>query len=161
MVASTLDRELTRALRTGKALGILKIDLCHLREINRLHGHPVGDAVLQEVAQRLRSSLRSYDTVGRYGAEEFLVIIPEIAPENLSSVVSRLRARVTQTPVHAGAVTVDIAVSIGASAMAAGTQGLGAHFLLHAADVALYISRRSARICVRVCGLENRVLVSS
>ncbi|HEV2115041.1 MAG TPA: diguanylate cyclase [Terriglobales bacterium] len=161
MIASTLDRELARALRTGKALGILKIDLCHLREINRLHGHQAGDAVLREVAERLRSSLRSYDTVGRYGAEEFLVIVPEIAPENLSSVVSRLRAKVTQTPVSAGAAIVNIAISIGASSMAAGTHDLGAHFLLHAADVALYISRRSGRICVRVCGSENRVLVSS
>ncbi len=161
MVASTLDRELARALRTKKALGILKIDLCHLREINRLHGHAVGDAVLQEVATRLRTSLRAYDTVGRYGAEEFLVIIPEIAPENLSSVVSRLRSSVTQTPVVAGTVPVNIAVSIGASGMAAGTQGLGIHFLLHAADVALYLSRRSGRNCVRVCGSEDRVLVSS
>ena len=161
MIASTLDRELARALRTSKALGILKIDLCHLREINRLHGRQVGDAVLQEVAQRLRSSLRAYDSVGRYGAEEFLVIIPEIAPENLSSVVTRLRASVTQTPISAGAGPLNIAISIGASGMGAGTQGLGAHFLLHAADVALYLSRRSGRNCVRVCGSQDRVLVSS
>ncbi|HET7748794.1 MAG TPA: diguanylate cyclase [Terriglobales bacterium] len=161
MIASTLDRELARALRTRKALGILKVDLCHLREINRLHGHQAGDAVLQEVAQRLRSSLRAYDSVGRYGAEEFLVIIPEIAPENLSSVVTRLRTSVTQTPINAGAGSLNIALSIGASGMGAGTQGLGAHFLLHAADVALYLSRRSGRNCVRVCGSEDRVLVSS
>ena len=161
MIASTLDRELARALRTKKALGILKIDLCHLREINRLHGHTVGDAVLQEVAQRLRSSLRAYDTVGRYGAEEFLVVIPEIAPENLASVITRLRSSVTQLPVNTSAGPVSIAVSIGASGMAAGTQGLGAHFLLHAADVALYLSRRNGRNCVRVCGSEDRVLVSS
>ncbi|HTM87810.1 MAG TPA: diguanylate cyclase [Terriglobales bacterium] len=161
MIASTLDRELARALRTKKALGILKIDLCHLREINRLHGHTVGDAVLQEVAQRLRSSLRAYDTVGRYGAEEFLVVIPEIAPENLASVITRLRSSVTQLPVNTGAGPVSIAVSMGASGMAAGTQGLGAHFLLHAADVALYLSRRNGRNCVRVCGSEDRVLVSS
>ncbi len=161
MIASTLDRELARGLRTGKALGILKIDLCHLREINRRHGHAVGDAVLQEVARRLRSSLRAYDSVGRYGAEEFLVVIPEIAPENLSSVVTRLRSGVTQVPVSTSAGPVQIAVSIGASGMPAGSQGLGAHFLLHAADVALYLSRRNGRSCVRVCGSEDRVLVSS
>ncbi len=161
MIASTLDRELARALRTKKALGILKVDLCHLREINRLHGHPVGDEVLQELAQRLRSSLRSYDSVGRYGAEEFLVVIPEIAPENLSSVVTRLRSGLTHVPISTNAGPVSIAVSIGASGMGAGTQGLGAHFLLHAADVALYLSRRSGRNCVRVCGSEDRVLVSS
>lgn len=161
MIASTLDRELARALRTKKALGILKIDLCHLREITRLHGRQVGDTVLQEVAQRLRSSLRCYDTVGRYGAEEFLVIIPEIAPENLSSVVARLRSSVTQTPISAATGVINIAVSIGASGMAAGTQGLAVHFLLHAADVALYLSRRSGRNCVRVCGSADRVLVSS
>jgi len=117
--------------------------------------------VLQEVAQRLRSSLRAYDTVGRYGAEEFLVVIPEIAPENLASVIARLRSSVTQLPVNTGAGPVSIAVSVGASGMAAGTQGLGAHFLLHAADVALYLSRRNGRNCVRVCGSEDRVLVSS
>ncbi len=161
MIASTLDRELARALRTQKALGILKLDLCHLREINRLHGHAVGDCVLQEVAQRLHSSLRPYDTVGRYGAEEFLILIPEIAPENLSSVVTRLRSSVTQAPISTSAGPVSIAVSIGASGMAAGTLRLGAHFLLHAADVALYLSRRSGRNCVRVCGSEDRVLVSS
>ena len=161
MIAATLDRELARGLRTKKALGVLKVDLCHLREINRLHGHAVGDAVLQEVARRLRSSLRSYDSVGRYGAEEFMVVIPEIAPENLSSVVTRMRSSVAQVPVNTSAGPVQIAVSIGASGMPAGTEGLGAHFLLHAADVALYLSRRSGRNCVRVCGSENRVLVSS
>lgn len=161
MIASTLDRELARALRTKKALGILKIDLCHLREINRLHGHSAGNAVLQEIARRLRSSLRPYDSVGRYGAEEFLVIIPEIAPEHLSSVVARLRASMTQAPIAAGGGALPIAVSVGASGMAAGTQALGAHFLLHAADVALYLSRRSGRNCVRVCGSEDRVLVTS
>lgn len=161
MIASTLDRELARALRTRKALGILKLDLCHLREINRLHGHAIGDAVLQAIAERLRSSLRTYDTVGRYGAEEFLVIIPEIAPENLSSVVSRLRSRVTGTPISTNAGPVTVAVSVGASGMGAGTEQLGVHFLLHAADVALYLSRRSGRNCVRVCGSEDRVLVSS
>ncbi|HLK34309.1 MAG TPA: diguanylate cyclase [Terriglobales bacterium] len=161
MIAATLDRELARALRNKKPLGVLKLDLCHLREINRLHGHQAGDAVLQEVAQRLRSSLRTYDAVGRYGAEEFLIIIPEIAPENLSSVLARLRASVVKTPIATCVGPVSIAVSMGASAMGAGTQGLGAHFLLHAADVALYLSRRSGRNCVRVCGSEDRVLVSS
>lgn len=161
MIASTLDRELARALRTKKALGLLKLDLCHLREINRLHGHAVGDAVLQAVAERLRSSLRAYDAVGRYGAEEFLVIIPEIAPKDLSSVANRLRSRVTETPISTSAGLVNVALSIGASGMGAGTEKLGAHFLLHAADVALYLSRRSGRNCVRVCGSEDRVLVSS
>jgi diguanylate cyclase (GGDEF)-like protein len=161
MIASILDRELARALRTKKALGVLKLDLCHLREINRLHGHAVGDAVLQAVADRLRSSLRTYDSVGRYGAEEFLAIIPEIAPENLSSVVTRLRSRVTETPISTSAGPVNVALSIGASGMGAGSEKVGAHFLLHAADVALYLSRRSGRNCVRVCGSEDRVLVSS
>jgi diguanylate cyclase (GGDEF)-like protein len=161
MISATLDRELARALRTKKPLGVLKFDLCHLREINRLHGHATGDAVLQEVASRLRSSLRTYDAVGRYGAEEFLVVIPEIAPENLSSVVTRLRASVTQSPISTAAGPVTVAVSIGASGMGAGTQRLGAPFLLHAADVALYLSRRRGRNCVRVCGSEDRVLVSA
>lgn len=161
MIAGTLDRELARALRTKKPLGILKLDLCHLREINRLHGPAVGDLVLQAVAQRLRSSLRCYDTVGRYGAEEFLVVIPEIAPENLSSVVTRLRSKVTQSPISTSTGPLPIAVSIGASGIGAGTEKLGVHFLLHAADVALYLSRRSGRNCVRVCGSEDRVLVSS
>ena len=75
--------------------------------------------------------------------------------------VTRLRSSLTQLPITTGAGPVSIAVSIGASGMGAGTQGLGAHFLLHAADVALYLSRRSGRNCVRVCGSEDRVLVSS
>src|SRR5579864_7672032 len=74
-IMELLDKELARAHRTGESLGLMMIDLDHFKTVNDTYGHAAGDAVLKEVAHRLVHSVRAYDLVGRYGGEEFLVIL--------------------------------------------------------------------------------------
>ena len=94
-----LRRELDRAQRSSKPFGLLMIDLDHFKRINDTYGHLVGDTVLKEVAQRLAGSVRSYDWVGRYGGEEFLVIVSDCPREAVAKYAERLRAAVGATPV--------------------------------------------------------------
>ena len=75
-ILDLLRRELERAVRSQSAAGILLLDLDHFKKINDTYGHLTGDRVLKEVAQRIRGAVRSYDAVGRYGGEEFLVVLP-------------------------------------------------------------------------------------
>ncbi|HEY7616325.1 MAG TPA: diguanylate cyclase, partial [Terriglobales bacterium] len=74
-ILDLLQRETQRHLRSGAALSVMMADLDHFKQINDSHGHMVGDSVLREVARRLAASLRSYDYLGRYGGEEFLIIV--------------------------------------------------------------------------------------
>ena len=75
-ILEALRRETSRQIRAGGSFGIIMVDLDHFKKVNDTHGHPCGDAVLQEAAGRMTSSVRGYDLVGRYGGEEFLIVVP-------------------------------------------------------------------------------------
>ncbi len=70
-IVGTLQNELARALREGKSVSVILVDIDHFKKINDAHGHSAGDAVLRRAAQRMQSSVRSYDSVGRYGGRSF------------------------------------------------------------------------------------------
>ncbi len=91
-VIDTLQRELARARREGNHIGVILAEVDRLKEINDKYGHAAGDAVLREAARRIRSMVRPYDTVGRYGGEEFLVIVPGCDDKAALSQAERLRA---------------------------------------------------------------------
>ncbi|MFB3922382.1 MAG: diguanylate cyclase [Terriglobia bacterium] len=93
-VIDALKRELARARREGNPVGVFLAKVDHLKEINEKHGHTAGDAVLREAARRLRSIVRPYDTVGRYGGEEFLVIVPGCGEKSTLGQGERLRTAV-------------------------------------------------------------------
>ena len=71
-----LQKELTRAQREGKSVGVILVDIDHFKKINDTQGHSAGDRCLSRAAQRMKSAVRSYDSVGRYGGEEFLIVLP-------------------------------------------------------------------------------------
>jgi diguanylate cyclase (GGDEF)-like protein len=131
--------------RTG-AIGVIVCDLDQLKEINDAFGHATGDAVLQEVAHRVRGQLRTFDTVYRIGGDEFVVLIPAI-DEDAALVAERLRTAVAGTPICDAEVT----MSIGVAVCPAG-EAFDYPSLFAAADQALYAAKRAGRDCVRVAG---------
>lgn len=145
-----LDEEVTRALRQGNCLGGLFLDIDFFKRINDTWGHPAGDAVLQEVARRVKSMLRITDSLARYGGEEFAVLLAQTDLEQAARVAERIRAAVAAGPVClGGGLDIPVTLSIGASCLHGllpqETPGEAARRLLHEADSALYRAKENGR----------------
>ena len=149
-----LTRELERSRRRHSQVGVLMLDLDRFKHINDRFGHLAGDAVLKEVGQRLRASLRPYDGAGRYGGEEFLVVIPDLAAEHVAGHAERLRLRIASEPVVHGALRASVSASLGAVVSSA-TAWLSAEELLFAADTALYRAKAGGRNRVECADPEH------
>ncbi len=144
-LVDALHAELGRAMREGRAPGVVLLDLDRFKTVNDTHGHPAGDAVLIDVGRRLRRSIRSYDTVGRWGGEEFCVILPGLeSEEELHRAAEHLRAAISITPLGAGP---ELLLGVTSSAGGALAQpGLwSVEGLIDAADRALYSAKRRGR----------------
>src|ERR1700730_16440958 len=115
-ILDLLRGEMERTRRSQDSLGIIMTDVDLFKSINDRHGHLVGDAVLQEVGHRLASGLRSYDSVGRYGGEEFLIVVPGCDALNLVVTAERLRHRIADQPFETSAGPVSVTVSLGLAA---------------------------------------------
>jgi two-component system, cell cycle response regulator len=142
-IMATLRRELERANKTGSSLGVLMLDIDHFKKINDTYGHPTGDAVLKEVTQRIVKSVRGYDSVGRYGGEEFVVVMPGCDRAWIDLNAERVRSAVDDGPVLAENSEVPVTVSIGAAVVANGTTTESQ--LLASADRALYRAKEIGR----------------
>lgn len=138
-----LQRELSLSIREGSPLCLLMIDFDHFKSVNDRFGHPVGDAVLREGARRIRSALRGYDVLGRFGGEEFIVLLPQTAFQDAVIVAERVRRAVAESPFAIGERHVPVTVSIGVGGMVAGTPA--AAELIEAADRALYRAKAQGR----------------
>lgn len=114
-VLEILEMEWSRAKRKGLTVGVIMADLDHFKKINDLYGHPVGDAVLLETAHRIRTSLRSTDAAGRYGGEEFMVILPEVDLALASKIAERIRTSLAMDPyvTPGGSLSVTISLGVG------------------------------------------------
>lgn len=136
-------RELSRARRTGTALSLVMLDLDHFKQVNDQHGHLVGDEVLKEVCRRLRACIRSYDAIGRYGGEEFLVVFPDTDANISGALAERLRRAVAERPLTVGDLELDLTISLGLTS----TQPSDEEFetVLQRADDALYQAKREGR----------------
>lgn len=141
-IFDVLKRELLRAQREGTSVGVLLADLDHFKNVNDVHGHLAGDAVLREVAQRINSAVRTYDAVGRYGGEEFLVVLSGCEEEPIRH-AERIRALVSAEPVvtREGPITVTLSLGVAIS----GRQLPDMEDILRAADAALYRAKRAGR----------------
>lgn len=145
-----LEREARLAsgrAQSGAALGIIMIDIDHFKRLNDSYGHPFGDAVLRAVAERLKECLRGNDIVGRYGGEEFMVLVPNGTPETMGLIAERLRQSVERLTLRAGDVHVPVTASLGTCLWDAPAleppRTLGE--LVEPADAALYEAKRSGR----------------
>ncbi len=148
-VDEILNIEVLRARRYDTPLTVLMADLDNFKQVNDAHGHPAGDAVLRGVADVLRASLRATDVGGRYGGEEFIVVMAQNDPEGAHRLAERWRAAVESTPFEIpGGGTVEVTISIGVAGVT-GPKGEGAE-LVAAADAALYVAKQGGRnrVCV-------------
>jgi diguanylate cyclase (GGDEF)-like protein len=140
-----LGVELARVERGLQALCVCLVDVDHFKSINDSFGHRVGDQVLVEVAARLAATCRRYDSVARWGGEEFLVICPGVAASAAEHVAERLRGCVCGIKSGGDSGTPrSLTVSVGASAVDRGSRA-SAQLLLEAADGALYASKAAGR----------------
>jgi len=148
-IIDALEEELARNARRQTGLGVLVVDLDHFKSINDTHGHLAGDGVLRESARRMADVVRSYDRIGRYGGEEFLVVLPDCSRESMLEVGERVRAAVGGAPVFTEGVDVPVTASIGAAWL----EGSGASdALVRRADDALYVAKRTGRDRVVTAG---------
>lgn len=143
-----LQKEFSRGARTKVPVGVVALDVDHFRRINDTYGHSVGDEVLVEVAKRCATAVRDYDGFGRFGGEEFLVIVPGGGTAEVETVAARLLQLVTRGPFQTSAGEISVSVSVGAASTALGYQNQAA--LLAAADAALYRAKESGRACYRM-----------
>jgi two-component system, cell cycle response regulator len=142
-ILDMLRRELERGARTRTTTGILMLDIDHFKLINDTYGHLTGDAVLREVTQRISKAVRSYDSVGRYGGEEFVIVLPGCSREQVDQGAERVRAAVDNGPVWVSESPIAVTASIGAAVTTHGA--ISDKEILAAADAALYRAKRIGR----------------
>jgi len=137
--------EVARAMRTSTPLAVALLDLDRFKRINDTHGHLLGDAVLRRIAATMSENLRDYDLAGRFGGEEFVILLPQTRAVDAMRIAERIRAHIARLPIYAdGAERVPVTVSIGVAALDAGSRRELAEFLA-AADAALYRAKASGR----------------
>lgn len=143
MILDHLEREMHRTRREAGAIAVVLADIDHFKRINDTSGHAAGDLVLQQAAERIRSALRAHDVVGRYGGEEFLLVLPGRDAAAAGQVAERVRAAVASSPMPAGDVPVPVTVSLGVAWTREAS--VESTTLIHAADEALYRAKSLGR----------------
>jgi diguanylate cyclase (GGDEF)-like protein len=142
-VMQAMAQEMERVQRTSQALQIGLIDIDHFKQVNDTHGHLAGDAVLRGLAQRLEATLRPYDQVGRYGGEEFLVLVnSEIG--DAQALCERLRSAIADQPFEHEQIALRITIS-GGFVPFTQQDTITASELLAVADKALYKAKATGR----------------
>jgi diguanylate cyclase (GGDEF)-like protein len=146
-VMEKIEIEMNRALRHGSPVSLLMLDIDYFKRINDEYGHPAGDEVLKGVGRVLRESCRVYDVPGRYGGEEFCIVLPETKLGNTTTVAERIRSRLESSPIDAGEIAISVTASIGIAGMDATAEDalLSAAMLIDRADRALYTAKHLGR----------------
>jgi diguanylate cyclase (GGDEF)-like protein len=150
--AATWEREaaaeVARAIRTGSPLAVALLDLDRFKQINDTYGHLLGDEVLRQIAGTMTQVLRDYDLAGRFGGEEFVMLLPHTRAVDAFRIAERVRAHISNLAIHSGSTEnserVPVTVSIGVAALDAGSRRELTE-LLAAADAALYRAKASGR----------------
>jgi diguanylate cyclase (GGDEF)-like protein len=138
-----LRREWARADRYHTPLSCVMIDVDFFKRINDIHGHPVGDEVLRQLGQLFTQSLRVSDYVGRYGGEEFCVVLPETTEDQARVWADRVRTNISELPIMVGDIKLSVTASFGVAQRMADTQS--PEVLVDMADQALVVAKRSGR----------------
>ena len=149
----TVGKEVERAVRFERPLSLLLLDLDHFKLVNDVWGHPRGDAVLVELATRVRAQVRDVDTLARYGGEEFVVVLPETDRAGAVQAAERICAAVRRRPFgEDGEQPIDVTLSLGIAVFP--DHGTSSTALLRRADEALYAAKRGGRDGWRLASVE-------
>jgi len=143
-IKEQLANEVARAIRQGTTLSVAMIDMDHFKSVNDNHGHPMGDRVIKTLAQLLRQRLRQQDSLGRYGGEEFVAILPECGAADAERKLNDIRERFKQLRFGSDEFSVTLSAGIATT-----TQYDDPRELLNAADAALYAAKHGGRD--RIC----------
>lgn len=149
-----MHKEFNRSKRYGGPLSIVHMDIDHFKAVNDTYGHLAGDEILRQVAQRLTACLRKDDCLGRYGGEEFTVILPSTGQEGALFLAERLRESIADTLIQWESQSLAISISLGVSTLHSGIKKY--ENLLKEADEALYYSKDHGRNKVTVYHVGQR-----
>ena len=152
--------ELSRTQRDGSSVNFVMADLDHFKQVNDRYGHLAGDVVLREAAQRMQSCLRPYDRLGRYGGEEFLIVVPGEIASSGRKVAERLRQSIAQAPVETPEGRICVTVSLGVAG-SAGAAPVDVEQLLRLADTALYRAKQLGRNRVELAAMPTVALAQA
>ena len=146
-VMEKIDSEMNRSLRHGSPVSLIMMDIDHFKRVNDSFGHSAGDRVLRSVGQVLRDSCRVYDVAGRYGGEEFCIVLPETKVGNTTVVAERIRERLAASRFDVGEESVVVTASIGIAGIESieAEDGLSPLSLIDRADQALYSAKHHGR----------------
>jgi diguanylate cyclase (GGDEF)-like protein len=150
-VMEKIESEINRSLRHGSPMAVMMLDIDHFKNVNDTYGHNAGDQVLQVVAKLLKESCRVYDVPGRYGGEEFCLVLPGATLHTTPNVAERIRHRLETTEMEVTGASLVITASIGIAGIDAGSPDvLSPAALIDRADRALYSAKNHGRNCVAV-----------
>jgi diguanylate cyclase (GGDEF)-like protein len=149
VIVELMTHEIMRSRRERSCTAVMMCDIDHFKAVNDQYGHAIGDDVLREVARRLHNSVRSYDMVGRYGGEEFLVALNKCNPGSAISRAENLREKIAGRPIQTANKPVSVTISIGV-ALSSEFAECTIEEIMHHADMALYAAKAAGRNCVRV-----------
>ncbi len=153
-ILNILRRELSRSKRENTPFCVLMLDIDHFKRFNDTYGHQKGDLVLREIAESMREIIREYDTLGRYGGEEFLIVLPVCDGEQGVAAAERLRKHVASKSIDTPGGPVHVTVSVGVAANQQHGK-LEANVLIRAADLALYRAKDAGRNRTELATLED------
>jgi two-component system cell cycle response regulator len=144
LVLQAFEQEYARQSREGGSFGVIMADIDHFKSVNDSYGHLGGDEVLREVTRRMKASVRPYDTVGRYGGEEFLIVVPSSEGLGTLRLADRIRKAIEASPVVTDAAEIRVTASFGVAASTS-ARPLSPDMLLQLADKALYTAKQQGR----------------
>jgi diguanylate cyclase (GGDEF)-like protein/PAS domain S-box-containing protein len=143
-ILETLGKELARSVRSGKPVGLVLADIDCFKQVNDEYGHLAGDAVLREVSEKLEASIRPYDYVGRYGGDEFVIVLPGCGPEEAHHMAERIRELFNDNTLRTSEGDFRITMSLGVIA-AQGVSAGSVDALIRSVDEALYRAKQAGR----------------
>lgn len=143
-ILNILEKELDRAGRQNGNLAVIMGDLDRFKKVNDTYGHVAGDAVLVEVAARMKNNIRLYDSAGRYGGEEFLLVLPGCTTEEAIIIANRILESISKEPVIFNNTPIKVTISLGLAVNRAG-ETITATELVQLADTALYKAKQNGR----------------